>query len=126
MIRTNCTVSVYSRMCSTNPIFLESIQCFMFFVCVSLPFLSIYRISSNKRPSAYLKLCAKGWALIRGRALNRGALIKYFVLTNLIKHLFLTKTIVIQSVAIGQRLNEEIIYVQELCKHVDIEITNCD
>ena len=70
----------------------------------------IFRISSNKRPGAYLKLCAKGRALIRGRALNpEVAPIKYFLLTNLIKHLFLTKTIVIQCVAIVQRLKEEII-----------------
>ena len=32
----------------------------------------LYRISSNKRPGAYLKLQLKGGALIGRRALNRG------------------------------------------------------
>ena len=53
----------------------------------------LYKIMS-KRVSAYS----------REGAQSRGALIKYFLLTNLIKHLFLTKTIVIQYVAIVQRL----------------------
>ena len=81
-------------------------------MAISFIYFFIYRISSNKRPGAYLKLCAKGWALIRGRAL-----IKYFLLTNLVKHLFLTKTIVIQGVAIVQRLKRDNIGTRALQAH---------
>ena len=62
----------------------------------------------RERKSSQVFACAC-LCLFVFRAYLRGALIKYFLLTNLIKHLFLTKTIVIQCVAIVQRLKEEII-----------------